>query len=135
MNLLKIIASESIGGERRIGCGEIRNCEDPLPFQVKPEKDCGKFGLVSLLSPKNVEELDACEYYHVISRGGRKTTNDGTLQRVKMIAEGTVTSCIVQGEVHDIRAQMQPGEQVQNIQFYARIGKAICLPLHPNLSC
>lgn len=123
-NLARILADEGIGGERTVGCGQLESVDPPKPFSIQPSAtQQGGYCTASLVSPSHQAELDQCRFWKTITRGGRPTTHDGLLKRLKMMTEGTVTQGKIAGKTHIISSQ---GAQYD----YRRFGTALCLPLH-----
>jgi|GEM_PF-317323 len=124
-NLAHIMADEGIGGERSVGCGKLECAENPAPFQLDPSKKTEKLlCTASLVSPASQIEFDSCHAWKIITRGGRPTTSDGPLKRMKMLAEGAMLRSKIVGKTHVI------GKSVQYGYEYRRFGTALCLPAH-----
>jgi CRISPR-associated protein Csm4 len=122
-NLAQIMADEGIGGERSVGCGRLDSAEAPKPFQLAPAQQTKKlFCSASLVSPAGQAEFEHFMAWKIITRGGRPTTNDGPLKRLKMLAEGAILETKVTGSTHDISAKKD--------RRYLRFGMALCLPAH-----
>jgi len=123
-NLARIIADDGIGGERSVGCGELEGSDAPKPFQITPsEHRKGLFCSASLISPANQAELNLCQAWKIITRGGRRTHSDGSLLRLKMLSEGAILSTKIMGATHVISGK--------TAQYpYRRFGTALCLPAH-----
>lgn len=123
LNLIGLLGIEGIGGERSTGCGHIDEVtmED---FEISLSSPY--FGLMSLFFPQDEEELEAVFAYKTFTRGGRRVPLQGSLKRVKMIAEGAVCGKPVIGKIIPILK----GPDYD----FRRSGKAFTIPVHQNFA-
>ena len=115
--LFALLPHEGVGGDRTSGSGIFEDtCEQP--FSIRNQD--GKAVSLSLTVPADDAEFAAFESYEFCIRGGRQTHQDGTLKRVRMIAEGAVlNSADVHGTIVDISSSSNAP--------YLRNGKCLTL--------
>jgi len=117
------LPDEGLGGERSTGAGKFQSIciqEDNLPM---PDS-YSYFMNLSLVSPKDQQEMNQANFYRLIRRGGRRTAKDGQLKLTNMIQEGAVFEQELEGRLIDISPQAN--------NSYLRNGKAFSIPLHKN---
>lgn len=121
--VLRLLAAEGIGGERSAGCGRFERVALDDWATVQPSKDDQAVAL-SLVLP-TVADRQQLVAYRLITRGGRNIgteyRRENTLQRIKMLAEGSVFQQPVEGCL--IQLQQQPEQPV-----HWRSGKSLTLP-------
>ncbi len=126
LTILEVLADEGIGGERNVGCGHLTAVEVlDTPFEIMVNSVQQQYATLSLSSPNPTNnDLAKFTHYDIITRGGRRTREGGTLplMRIKMIAEGAVCNDIVEGHIPSIatKGKTKP---------YLRNGKAFCVPV------
>jgi CRISPR-associated protein Csm4 len=121
LNLIGLLGVEGIGGERSTGCGHITEVTMEN-FEINLHTPC--LGLLSLLFPKDEDELNSVAAYKTFTRGGRRVPLQGSLKRVKMIAEGAVCTKPVSGRIIPL---------LNGLDYnFRRSGKAFTIPIHQN---
>lgn len=112
---IDMIAFNGLGGERSSGCGFIEEViwqqEFPIPFTPS-----GLMTNLGMFIPTE-QEFKQCLYYKYTTRGGRKTKDMGTLERVRMISEGAI-----------LRTDKHPfGKTARLSPVHLRYGQPICI--------
>ena len=117
---VELIPFNGLGGERSSGCGFVeRVVWQDTPFPIS-EGICGLMTNAGLYIP-TASEFENCLYYDYETRGGRKTRNNGTLKRVRMLKEGSIIRS--SERLSGCTFYLDEGEH------YLRYGQPICLTL------
>jgi len=111
----KILKYEGIGGERSIGLGKIEDIH--FSNEVDYSLDSSVFMNLGVFMPASDEEFNSVIYYNFITRGGRKTANNGRLKYVRVITEGSIFSKYLSGKI----------EKLHKSSDYKRLGKALMI--------
>jgi CRISPR-associated protein Csm4 len=115
--LLNMLPHVGIGGERTAGCGLFEDI-DKKGFSIANDHQC--FITVSLTNPRDKDEFKHFMQRNIVPRGGRQTGNDGLLNKVNMITEGSVVKIInIEGRILNISTSPHP---------YLRNGISFTLP-------
>ncbi len=129
--LLDILIDEGFGGGISSGNGKIESIKratwewDNKIFSEQ-NRSHKIMASASLISPSANDQLDDILAGNVITRGGRNTSKDGTLKRIKMFKEGTIfNKDTISGNIPEIH-----NKEVQESNIYLRYGKAFPLPVH-----
>ncbi len=129
--LLDILIDEGFGGGISSGNGKIESIKratwewDDKVFSEQ-NRSHKIMASASLISPSENDQLDDILAGNVITRGGRNTSKDGTLKRIKMFKEGTIfNKDTISGNIPEIH-----DKEVQESNIYLRYGKAFPIPVH-----
>jgi CRISPR type III-A-associated RAMP protein Csm4 len=98
--LLSLLPDEGIGGAISTGCGQIKSIEESpweMNFSTTEISDNQEVSL-SLVAAKSAN-ADNIIYGESIMRGGRRTADYGTLDRVKMVKAGALIQPDFDGEI------------------------------------
>jgi len=120
--LLDLIADEGIGGERSVGCGRLLGIGKPFDFNIAPASPSERSATLSLVSPADNADLGKLLSWKTVTRGGRFVSSELNTYRLKMVAEGALTTSGLTGRFHDITHQAKSP--------HLRFGHALTLPLH-----
>lgn len=126
---LRLLAAEGVGGERSAGCGRFERVALDDWAMAPPSKGAQAISL-SLILP-TVADREQLVAYQLITRGGRNIgteyRRENTLQRIKMLKEGSVFQQPIQGTM--IQLQQRPEQPV-----HWRSGKSLTLPFNLAIS-
>lgn len=129
--VMQLLVDQGIGGERRVGCGQLTEIEWRTDLNELPTEPTALQMSLALLNPESVAELGECLSYETTIRGGRRITVAGEhevyLDRIRMILEGAISQKALDGRVVNIN----PYDETPH-PFY-RLGRHFSISLPQNL--
>lgn len=137
--ILNVLPDEGLGGAISTGCGQILGIEKEENWTLnfdKTEAATNQMVSLSLVAPNTSENANLLAGEMII-RGGRNTSDFGTLKRIKMVKAGAVIQNSLKGKMpnilnsnaKEVKAKVEKGEKI--IPFL-RYGKAFPLAISKN---
>lgn len=117
---MDLIAFNGLGGKRSSGCGFIEKVEWQETLYPISLADSGLMTNVGLYIPTEAE-FKYCLFYDYKTRGGRKTKDNATLKRVRMLTEGSI--------IQATEAIAGLTEYLTEDKTHLRYGQPLCLTL------